>query len=429
MQDSSPIIGFGRLNEGEEESHENIMRALRKALEPLGGMEAFVRRGSRVLLKPNQTLYLSHKDGSTTSPLVMRGIVQLCRHAGAREVWIAEAVGHAQQSRQVMDKTGMVAGGKEAGATLIYMDEIAHDVYDFGDDAGDLRYMPAPEIMDRADVVINVPKAKTHFIDPISGACKNWVGVMPMSYRLTLQRRVEAYYRGNALLLRKFRPHLNIFDGAWAGEGQGPGSNDGFWWGWILAGTDPVAADVTLARLFGLDHANIRMANEAAKFGVGVNDLDRITWEGATYEEAHVDVKPADPSVHRFPCRVIVGEGPGATMEGTLGHWKTIADGWLKYGVWNLLTLKGTPTFLVGNADDPDFEQHVSEGPYVVLDDAAQDRYKYDDRVVFVPGSPVPQSYMQNEMISGMGFSGIYHAGQNVQKQIEKFKNSMRATA
>ena len=88
-------------------------------------------------------------------------------------------------------------------------------------------------------MIINLPKAKTHFIDPISGACKNWVGVMPMGYRLYLQRYGAAYYRGNALYLRRFPPALNLMDGIVAGEGQGPArtipsGGDGCWprWTW-----------------------------------------------------------------------------------------------------------------------------------------------------------------------------------------------------
>jgi uncharacterized protein (DUF362 family) len=90
--------------------------------------------------------------------------------------------------------------------------------------------MPAPEILERADVILNVPKAKTHLVDSISCACKNWVGVIPMAYRLYLQRLGDAYYRANALLLKRFRPTLNIVDGAIAGDGQGLGQNRPFWW-------------------------------------------------------------------------------------------------------------------------------------------------------------------------------------------------------
>jgi uncharacterized protein (DUF362 family) len=401
-------ISLARLA-GESENEAALADGVREALRPFGGLERYVAAGHKVLIKPNQTLFKLALTGSTTSPRLVRALIRMCFEAGAKEVWVAEAAGHAQMSRNVMAKTGMVQAVKGTGAHLIYLEEIAEKIFDFGHDAGELRYMPAPEILERADVILNVPKAKTHFVDPISCACKNWVGVMPMAYRLYLQRLGDAYYVGNALLLKRFRPTLNIVDGAIAGDGQGPGQNRPFWWGWILASEDPVAIDVTVCRLFGLEWERLRMVKEAAELGVGAFDPDLINLVGASLEEAKVSVHAADPGVHRYPCRVIVGKG--ATIEGTLGHWKTIADAWLENNLWKLFTLRGTPTFMFGEADDPDFERHVAAGPYVVLDDSALDKYKYDRRVTYVPGSPVPQSYIQHEMVEGMGFGWLYQPG------------------
>jgi len=47
--------------------------------------------------------------------------------------------------------------------------------------------------------------------------------------------------------------------------------------------------------------------------------------------------------------------------------------------------------------------------------------------VTFVPGSPVPQSYMQNEMVKGMGFGTIYRLGLSVDKMIEKWRGQLTA--
>ena len=421
-------VSFAQLPH-EQDSESYLREAVVTAVEALGGLHNFVRRGSRVLLKPNQTLYLPHKTGSTTSPPLIRVLIRLCFEAGAREVWVAEAAGHAQNTRSVLKKTGMAAAVHDTGAHLIYLDEVAHKIFDFGEDAGPLRWMPAPEVLERADVVINVPKAKTHFIDPISCACKNWVGLIPTSFRLWLQRERQAYYRGTGLFLRRFPPTLNIADGAWAGEGQGPGANDPFWWGWIVASVDPVATDVAVCHFFGLPWEELRMARHAGRLGVGLFDADGVEIVGQNVDQARVNVTPADPSCGRYPCRVIVGDGPGATLEGTLGHWKTIADGWLKNGVWKILTLRGTPTFMFGEAEDPDFEIHLKEGPYVVLDDAALDKYKYDKRVTFIPGSPVPQSYMQNEMVEGLGLGTVYRVGRSVEEMIQQIKGRIQARA
>jgi uncharacterized protein (DUF362 family) len=393
---------------GRQEEEQVLGYAIDQAVRALGGLGRHIPRGGKVLLKPNQTLFKDALSGSTTSPRLIRSLIHLCFNEGAREVWVAEAAGHAQQTRRVMSRTGMLQAVKNTGAHLIYLDEVAHKVMDFGEDAGEWRYMPAAEVLERADVIINVPKAKTHFIDPISCACKNWVGLVPMSFRLYLQRLGEPYYRATGLFLRKFQPALTLLDGGIAGEGQGPGSNEPFWWGWIGASTDPVAMDVAVCRLFGLDWQKLRMSRSAADLGVGVFDPERIDLVGATFAEAQYPVRAADPSVHRYPCRVIVGD---ATMEGTLGHWKTIADAWLETDLWKVFTSKGKPTFLFGAAEDPDFDRHLQEGPYVALGDTVSDRYKYDPRVRYVPGWPVPQSYLQHEMVEAMGFGALYQPG------------------
>lgn len=412
---------------GHDESEESLRRTVAQALQPLGGIEEFVAEGNKVLLKPNQTLFKPPLSGSTTSPRLIRALIRMCFEAGAREVWVAEAAGHAQLTRRVMSLTGMAQAVQGTGAHVIYLDEIAHKLFDMGRNLGELHYMPAPEILERADVIIDVPKAKTHFVDPISCACKNWVGLMPMNYRLYLQRQADPYYRGTALLLRKFRPHLTVVDGAVAGQGQGPGQNDPFWWGWVLASDDPVATDVTVCRLFGLDWEPCRMAEEAAYLGVGVFDPERTDVVGADFEDARHDVQRADPSVHRYPCRVLTGEG--ATIEGTLGHWKTIADAWLANDLWTLFTSRGTPTFMFGAIEDPEFEEHLKEGPYVVLDDSALDKYKYDPRVIYVPGSPVPQSYIQHEMVDGMGFGALYQRGLQMEEMGTKLTGKLGGMA
>jgi hypothetical protein len=72
--------------------------------------------------------------------------------------------------------------------------------------------------------------------------------------------------------------------------------------------------------------------------------------------------------------------------------------GELKHVIW----LKGTPTIMVGEIDDPNFEEHLQEGPYVVFDDAAKPRYKSDPRVYFIPGHPVLQTAMP-ELMKGLG--------------------------
>jgi hypothetical protein len=64
--------------------------------------------------------------------------------------------------------------------------------------------------------------------------------------------------------------------------------------------------------------------------------------------------------------------------------------------------LKGTPTIMIGEIEDPAYEQHLQEGPYIVFDDAALPKYKADPRIHFVPGHPVLRNAMP-EVMKGLG--------------------------
>jgi len=199
-----------------------VDRVVREAVDLLGGIEHFVQPGQIVALKPNQTLWKLASSGSTTSPGVLISLIKMCKDVGAKDVLVIEAAGHAQSTRKVMSITGIASAVKEAGARMIYLDEVSHCVIDFGEEAP-VRHMPVAEVLEHIDVFINCPKAKTHFVDPVSCACKNWVGLMPMSFRLHTQKDVEPYYQGTAQLLKRYRPALTVVDGMIAGEGQGPG--------------------------------------------------------------------------------------------------------------------------------------------------------------------------------------------------------------
>jgi hypothetical protein len=91
------------------------------------------------------------------------------------------------------------------------------------------------------------------------------------------------------------------------------------------------------------------------------------------------------------------------TLAGTVGHVKSAIDSMLRRGELNdVIWLKGTPTIMIGETDDPNFEEHLKEGPYVVFDDCAKPEYKNDPRVYFIPGHPVLQTAMP-ELMKGLG--------------------------
>jgi uncharacterized protein (DUF362 family) len=380
-------------------STERVLGLVREALAHLGGMRQFVGPGETVLIKPNQTVYYSAEEGCTTDPLVVGALIRLAKEVGAARVQVAESCGGFFNSLECMRITGMAAVAEREGAELI----------DLGSDEtpnrtvrvphGEvIQTVPLPAPLLDADVLINVPKAKNHHLEPITGALKNWVGAVNQHWR--------NQHHGDEDMIERFveimtacRPALCVTDALIAGEGDGPIANLPRWCGCILASTDPVATDVTIARLLGHDWRTLRFAAAAEQRGLGVREP--IDYLGMPLEEVAFKAWTPHEGYDYLPINFLVGDG--VTLAGTIGHVKSALDSLLRRGELNqVIWLKGTPTIMIGAVDDPQFEEHLREGPYVVLDDAAQPEYKNDPRVYFVPGHPVLQTALP-ELMKGLG--------------------------
>lgn len=390
-------------------SPERVLSLVREAIDHLGGISHFVRPGQTVLIKPNLTVYYSAEEGCTTDPLLVGALIELAREAGATRVQVAESSGELLSSIECMRVTGVAAVAEKHGAELI----------DLGSDDVPNRTVPIPRgqvlksaplpapLLD-ADVIIDVPKAKNHHIEPITGALKNWVGVVNQKWRM--------HHHGDEEHIPRFmdimtvtRPALCVVDALIAGEGDGPIANLPRWCGCVLASTDPVATDVTIARLLGRDWTKLEFAKAAEQRRLGIREP--IEYVGTPLEEVAFQAWPGHGGFDYLPINFLVGSN--VTLAGTVGHVKSVVDSMLRRGELNqVIWLKGTPTIMIGDVDDPNFEEHLREGPYIVFDDSAKPRYKDDPRVHFVPGHPVLRNAMP-ELLKGLG---VHLPGQIAQR-------------
>jgi uncharacterized protein (DUF362 family) len=370
-------------------TREAVLDVVRSAVNLAGGLSHLMPAGARVLVKPDAALPYTAEEGCTTDPLVVGALVALAREAGAARVLVGES--STSDSIDRMRATGIAQAALREGAELV----------DLGSEAVPTRTVTVPggRVLDEvplavplldADFVIDVPKAKTHYLDPVSGALENWLGVVPRSWR--------AENLGDADTVARFmdvmtacRPHLSVVDAILVGEGDGPLANVPRWCGCVIASTDPVAADVTIARLLGRSWQELRFALEAESRGLGVRQP--IDYVGTPLAQVAFEAWPAHERFDNLPVRVLVGRG--VRLEGSVGHVKTVLDLLLRRGeLARVLREQGTPTVLIGNVEDPRFEEHLEQGPYIVVDDAAPEKYRTDARVTFVPGHPVLREAM-----------------------------------
>ncbi|HTG82284.1 MAG TPA: DUF362 domain-containing protein, partial [Geobacteraceae bacterium] len=256
---------------------ERVKSALIRLLEPLGGMDAFVTPGERVLLKPNMLSAKDPEKAVTTHPAVLRAAIDLVKRAGGIPL-VGDSPGIGD-FRKVAARTGLLQVCEETGAALA---EFSDAVEVAG--TGLFRRLELARPYLEADRIINLPKLKTHEMMTMTCAVKNLFGAVvghaKAAWHLKAGADREQFARMllEIYLLRK--PDLTIVDAVTAMEGNGPGSGDPVDVGLLLAGTNAVAVDVVTAELAGIPASLLYVERTARKLGIDGADRTGIKTVG-----------------------------------------------------------------------------------------------------------------------------------------------------
>ena len=254
-----------------------VEQALADVLAPLGGMEAFVRPGQRVLIKPNLLSAKLPEKAVTTHPEVVRAVIRLAQRAGGI-VSVGDSPG-VGSPRQVAARCGILAVVEETGAHFAPFHESVR-IKTQGRTFQELEI--ARDILD-AEVIINLPKLKNHQMMGFTCAVKNLFGAVVgmRKPRLHLQAGTDKAFFALMLLelAEEIRPALSIVDAIVGMEGDGPGSGDPVSIGALLAGAEPLAVDTTAAELVGLplelDWPR-RIARESGRAGTRLEEIELL---------------------------------------------------------------------------------------------------------------------------------------------------------
>lgn len=285
------------LTECKSYEYAKVLSAIRKILEPFGGMEAFVKPGQVVLLKPNLLTAARPDEAVTTHPTVVKAVAQLAMEAGAR-VMVGDSPGFVPLHRAA-EVSGIASACREIGAELVSFEEKAEIECA---DARAVRRFAVGKPVAEADVIINLPKLKTHGLTAYTGAVKNLfgciVGLEKAQFHLRLQTR-EAFSEMLLDLAKAIGPALTIVDGIVAMEGNGPRGGDPREVGVLIASTDPVAADLAAVRVIGLDPRQVptlRLARIDDDLEVVGTPIEALRIEGFVVPSAAKSLTPGVPT-------------------------------------------------------------------------------------------------------------------------------------
>jgi uncharacterized protein (DUF362 family)/Pyruvate/2-oxoacid:ferredoxin oxidoreductase delta subunit len=248
-------------------------------LNDLGGLSSFIRRGQKVLLKPNLLRSAAASSAAVTHPAVVEAIASLVIDCGAVP-FVGDSPPLGNLSR-VLSKCGYTPFMERLGVKPVPF--LEKQVCEFPENRIFRRIDLAREVFDY-DAVINIPKLKTHTQMFLTLAVKNLFGAIigtdKASWHLKAGKDHETFATVLVQIYEKVRPILSVVDGILAMEGNGPNSGKPREVGIVAASTDPVALDATVCRLLGFDSARMLTCSLGQAQGLGVAEEHRIKVAG-----------------------------------------------------------------------------------------------------------------------------------------------------
>jgi uncharacterized protein (DUF362 family) len=251
--------------------------------------EAFRERvplaGKRVVLKPNLVEY--HRDKViNTDPRVVGAVIELCKREGAAEIIVGEGPGHWRNVEYLVQASGLGDVLRHYNVRFV---DLNHDdavrLPNLGRLTG-LDCLYVSQTVATADVLVSIPKLKTHHWAGATLSLKNLFGTLPgVCYGWP---KNELHWRGieNSIvdIALTRGPHLAIVDGIVGMEGDGPLNGAAKPLGAMIMGTDPVAVDATCCRLMELDAERIGHLILAHQRRVGLLHARQIRQIGEALE-------------------------------------------------------------------------------------------------------------------------------------------------
>jgi uncharacterized protein (DUF362 family)/Pyruvate/2-oxoacid:ferredoxin oxidoreductase delta subunit len=252
-------------------SYENITEAVDKAFE----LFPVHMTGKKVLIKPNVLRSSEANEGVVTNPALLRAVVEKAESSGPASLIVGDNPGlfNYGANEEAFTKTGLMEAAKG------YYRNIGDDSRKMEFNPKFMRSVSVSSAALDADVVISLPKFKTHGLTVITGAIKNSYGLLPGAQKAMLHKAAGNAANFQELVVDVFMlrvPDLFIVDAVVGMEGNGPASPDLRDIGLIIASDNAVAVDSVIATMMGCDPSKLRFLQKAKEAGLGDYDPESI---------------------------------------------------------------------------------------------------------------------------------------------------------
>ena len=246
-------------------SQAEVDKSVEKLIRNLGGISKFIKKRQKVLLKPNIVTGAKPEECATTHPALVEAVIKLLKRQNCK-IFIGDNP-FAEDAIKAMKICGIYDVCRKHDAEIAVFDKKTQIR---NGDGLVVNEFPLTNYFNEVDAIINLPKLKTHSQLYFTGAVKNLYSIMPGPRRGFYHLKYSNMeYFANMLLdlysiLRK-RVVLNVMDGIYGMEGNGPCDGDAKFAGILSASSDAVALDFVMCSLIGLDANNLPTVHYARK--------------------------------------------------------------------------------------------------------------------------------------------------------------------
>lgn len=260
-----------------EPDYPQIKKAVEQAFELIGGIEDIVKPGHMVLINPSWVAPpVDRASGCITIPEVPRAIADIVKAMGARPV-IAESSAVGVKTATVIETSGY-QDLRDMGYEVVDLKKNKAEVSIPVENGKVFDAVDCWELVEKADVIISVPKLKTHDQTEMTCSIKKLKGLLTDKAKKGMHQ--HGLFEGVVDLLSAIKPQLAVVDAIICQEGIGPVFGTPVEMNLVLAGKDLVAVDATCARLIGYEPEETLLTANAAARGLGVMDEKDINVVG-----------------------------------------------------------------------------------------------------------------------------------------------------
>jgi uncharacterized protein (DUF362 family)/Pyruvate/2-oxoacid:ferredoxin oxidoreductase delta subunit len=259
-----------------------VLTAVQKGFDMLGGISVFAKPGERIVIKPNILIGTDPDKGVTTHPAVFGAVGKLLKDAGVSVLYgDSPSFGKSEPNlrksglKEVGDRLGFILADFDSGRPVSHKDALLVK-----------KFVIANGVLD-SDGLISLPKFKTHGLVRFTGAVKNQFGCVPGLLKSQYHVKLPDPYDFAAMLVdlnTLIKPRLYIMDGIMAMEGNGPRSGKLKRLNVLLLSSDPVALDATACRIACIDPEIVPTSKPGEKAGLGTYNVENIELMGEALE-------------------------------------------------------------------------------------------------------------------------------------------------